>query len=210
MESKTHENQKKCMLKTIPIVGGWATPLKNMTSSIGIIYIPNISGKMPNWWLFQTTNQIPMVYSEQYVNLVGGLNPSEKYEFVNWDDECNPILMGKCQIDGCSSHHQPEYVNFLEQHTPPTAEYHGSCRTARPLDSIVVRETCYSGTPKQWRLLSVGRWVSRHFKLFWYPTFKHPWIWLLQNIVQQLESGNQKMHVNYYPLWSSFTKDRWY
>ena len=32
--------------------------------------------------------------------LVVGLNPSEKYEFVNWDDYRNPILMGKCQIHG--------------------------------------------------------------------------------------------------------------
>ena len=23
-------------------------------------------------------------------------HPSEKYEFVNWDDDSNPILMGKC------------------------------------------------------------------------------------------------------------------
>ena len=33
--------------------------------------------------------------------LVGGpgQNPSENYEFVNWDDNRNPIWMGKCQID---------------------------------------------------------------------------------------------------------------
>ena len=35
-----------------------------------------------------------------HVLLVGGLKPSEKYEFVNWDDNRNPILMGKCKIDG--------------------------------------------------------------------------------------------------------------
>ena len=33
-------------------------------------------------------------------------HPSEKYEFVNWDDNRNPIFMGKCQIDG--------------NHSPPT------------------------------------------------------------------------------------------
>ena len=33
-----------------------------------------------------------MVYDDYW--LVVGLNPSEKYEFVNWDDESNPILMG--------------------------------------------------------------------------------------------------------------------
>ena len=27
-------------------------------------------------------------------------HPSEKHDFVNWDDNRNPILMGKCQIDG--------------------------------------------------------------------------------------------------------------
>ena len=27
-------------------------------------------------------------------------HPSEKYEFVNWDDDINPIFPGKCQIDG--------------------------------------------------------------------------------------------------------------
>ena len=31
-------------------------------------------------------------------DLVGGLNPSEKYEFVNWDDYSQ--YMGKFQIDG--------------------------------------------------------------------------------------------------------------
>ena len=29
-----------------------------------------------------------------------GKNPSEKYDFVNWDDDSNPIWMGKCKIDG--------------------------------------------------------------------------------------------------------------
>ena len=29
-----------------------------------------------------------------------GKKPSEKYDFINWDDDSNPIWMGKCQIDG--------------------------------------------------------------------------------------------------------------
>ena len=37
-------------------VGGWATPLKNMSSSIGMMIIPKINGKIKNG--NQTTNQI--------------------------------------------------------------------------------------------------------------------------------------------------------
>ena len=37
--------------------------------------------------------------------LVGGLNPSEKYEFVNWDDEI-PNISGKIKFMA-TSHHQP-------------------------------------------------------------------------------------------------------
>ena len=35
-------------------------------------------------------------------------HPSEKYEFVNWDDDRNPILMGKCQK--WQPNHQPVSV----------------------------------------------------------------------------------------------------
>ena len=35
-----------------------------------------------------------------HIWLVVFRHPSEKYEFVNWDDDSNPILMGKCKIDG--------------------------------------------------------------------------------------------------------------
>ena len=42
-------------LENISLVGGWATPLKNMTSSIGMIRNP-IYGKIQNG--NQTTNQI--------------------------------------------------------------------------------------------------------------------------------------------------------
>ena len=38
-------------------------------------------------------DEFPMDFS----HLAGGPGPPrpEKYEFVNWDDECNPILVGK-------------------------------------------------------------------------------------------------------------------
>ena len=40
-------------------------------------------------------------------------HPSEKYEFVNWDDDRNPIFLGKCQIHGNQS--------------PPTSKgFHGT------------------------------------------------------------------------------------
>ena len=74
------------------LVGQGKTPLKNMSSSIGmmnatqyfwenakLMAVPNhqpdsngLFGTIchPGWWLG---------------------HPSEKYEFVNWDDECNPI-----------------------------------------------------------------------------------------------------------------------
>ena len=37
--------------------------------------------------------------------------PSERYEFVNWDDNRNPIFPGKCKIDG--------------NHSPPSSIFHG-------------------------------------------------------------------------------------
>ena len=41
--------------------------------------------------------------SQKHTKLVGGLNPSEKYEFVNWDDEI-PNINGKMpKIDGNQS-----------------------------------------------------------------------------------------------------------
>ena len=40
---------------------GWLvvwTPLKNMSASVGMMIIPNISGKIKNWWQPVTTNQL--------------------------------------------------------------------------------------------------------------------------------------------------------
>ena len=48
--------------------------------------------------------QVPdMVFFNTY--LVGGFNPSEKYELANWDDDI-PNISGKIS-QSCSSHHQP-------------------------------------------------------------------------------------------------------
>ena len=33
--------------------------------------------------------------------------PNHQNMKVNWDDDSNPIFMGKCQIDVPTSHHQP-------------------------------------------------------------------------------------------------------
>ena len=35
-------------------------------------------------------------------------HPSEKYELVTWDDECNPILMGK--FKKWQPNHQPDIL----------------------------------------------------------------------------------------------------
>ena len=46
------------------------------------------------------------IYHQRNISLVGGFTPSEKYEFVNWDDEFpniwknNPVMF--------QEHHQPE------------------------------------------------------------------------------------------------------
>jgi len=45
-----------------------------------------------------------MVYG-RYNYLVGGFNPSEKYEFVSWDDDIPNRLKSKIHVPN----HQPEY-----------------------------------------------------------------------------------------------------
>ena len=101
-----------CIYIYISLVGGWAAPLKNMSSSIGMISNP-IYGKIK--LMFQTTNQFIYIYIASlyiYIWIIyesGGIphlpsgkhnygkslflmagwwlgHPSEKYEFVNWDD----------------------------------------------------------------------------------------------------------------------------
>ena len=51
---------------------------------------------------------------KKYGWLVGQGQPSEKYEFVNWDDESNPILMGK--FNKWQPNHQPVWdESILEE-----------------------------------------------------------------------------------------------
>ena len=47
-------------------------------------------------------------------NLVGGLNPSEKYEFVNWDDDIPNVWKNKSHVPN----HQPvTYAHKISNHT---------------------------------------------------------------------------------------------
>ena len=43
-------------------------------------------------------------------------HPSEKYEFVNWDDDRNPILMGKCKIHGNQTTNQSKLIAIRWTH----------------------------------------------------------------------------------------------
>ena len=55
-------------------------------------------------------------------NLVGGLNPSEKYEFVSWDDDI-PNMMGKiihsCSKPPTSNDNKNDDITVMEM------EFHG-------------------------------------------------------------------------------------
>ena len=53
-------------------------------------------------------------------------HPSEKYEFVHWDDNRNPIFMGKCQIDGNQSPQSPPTRYGIEE----------GCHTNRPAQKL--------------------------------------------------------------------------
>ena len=65
------------LIKVLKLVGGWATPLKNMTSSVGM---------KAGWWLS---------------------HPSEKYDFVSWDDEIPNIWR---KIKNVPIHQQYIYI----------------------------------------------------------------------------------------------------
>ena len=80
-------------------------PLRKI--SMGYLWniIVNIYGEYL-WWI---SWWISMIWW-----LVGGwLNPSEKYEFVNWDDDI-PNISGKMS-QSCSSHHQLVIARFYYQ-----------------------------------------------------------------------------------------------
>ena len=75
-------------------ISGWwarATPLKNMSSSIGMMRFPILMGTCQIHGN-QTTNQ-PSSSSSSSSSSSGWWlgHPSEKYEFVNWDDDSNPL-----------------------------------------------------------------------------------------------------------------------
>ena len=79
---------------------GWwflATPLKNMSSSIGMMRFPILMGTCQIHGN-QTTNQ-PSSSSSSSSSSSGWWlgHPSEKYEFVNWDDEI-PNINGKIKF----------------------------------------------------------------------------------------------------------------
>ena len=55
---------------------------------------------------------------------MGQGHPSEKYEFVNWDDDSNPLYMGKCQNHGNQSPPTRKFLTLVKgdfsQRKPPT------------------------------------------------------------------------------------------
>ena len=68
-------------------------------------------GKTPvEGWLFRAS--VCSMFSDTVKQSTGWwyTYPSEKYEFVSWDDEI-PNMMGKI-IQSCSSHHQPVHKNM--------------------------------------------------------------------------------------------------
>ena len=93
--------QRVIIAPIVLVVGGLPTPLKNM-SSYEFVSWDDYSQYMEKIiQMFQTTNQswwfvdtLPNSLTLGGINgkqiqqsLVGGFNPSEKYEFVSWDDE---------------------------------------------------------------------------------------------------------------------------
>ena len=69
------------------LVGGWATPLKNMSSSIGMMIIPNINGKIKSKWqpnhepdIAKTAVKIPGI---QLIQHDGFGNPPMPMSFAN-------------------------------------------------------------------------------------------------------------------------------
>ena len=56
------------------------------------------------------------IYNKQI--LVGGFNPPEKYDFVSWDDDIPNCFWKVINFHG-SSHHQPDYGNFINPTVKP-------------------------------------------------------------------------------------------
>ena len=73
----------------------WGTPIHGN---------PHVKKKTTTWiWFFLEQKKEKQV-SEYFINLVGGFNPSEKYEVVSWDDEIPNIWKNKYDVPN----HQPE------------------------------------------------------------------------------------------------------
>ena len=65
-----------------------------------------VNGQSTDYSNPQEARKVKLHYFRgEFTSLVGGLNPSEKYESIGMIS--NPILMGKCKIDG--------------NHSPPTS-----------------------------------------------------------------------------------------
>ena len=58
-----------------------------------------------------SSSLIVIVTYTNFFCLVAFRHPSEKYDFVNWDDNRFPILMGKCQIHGNQTTNQ--YLSYI-------------------------------------------------------------------------------------------------
>ena len=72
-------------------------------------------------------------------------HPSEKYEFVNWDDDSNPILMGKCQFDGNQTTNQQQFSGISHQFQSlhdPIASAEERLKAPSPSASLV--QSCWS------------------------------------------------------------------
>ena len=50
-------------------------------------------------------------------------HPSEKYDFVSWDDDINPILMGKCQTWQPVTTNQPYILSLHITHASFTVKF---------------------------------------------------------------------------------------
>ena len=55
---------------------------------------------IPKYWMMDNEDNVIKMITGWWLG-----HPSEKYEFVNWDDEINPIFMGKFQE--WQPNHQP-------------------------------------------------------------------------------------------------------
>jgi len=67
---------------------------------------------------WQNQQKIRYVPDIPVASLVGGFNPPEKYDFVSWDDDIPNCFWKVINFHG-SSHHQPDYGNFINPTVKP-------------------------------------------------------------------------------------------